>query len=157
MSFSDSRFQPLRSDGKWRNAESDLPSVAWICGYCNNKVASDRGYPTDWPGNTSTTAYCIRICPNCKGPTFFIADGGYSPSSLPGSPVEHVPADLAALFHEARTSAAAGANTASVMVCRKMLMHIAVEKGAEAGGKFQSYVEYLAAKGYVPPGGRGLG
>jgi hypothetical protein len=41
------------------------------------------------------------------------------------------------------------------MVCRKILMHLAVEKGAKPGGTFQSYFEHLAANGYVPPGGEG--
>jgi hypothetical protein len=30
-------------------------------------------------------------------------------------------------------------------------MHIAVAKGADEGKKFIEYVEYLSAKGYVPP------
>jgi hypothetical protein len=41
-----------------------------------------------------------------------------------------------------------------VLASRKILMHIAVEKGAEEGKPFLSYVEYLASKGYVPPDGK---
>jgi Domain of unknown function (DUF4145) len=33
-------------------------------------------------------------------------------------------------------------------------MHIAVEQGASEGQTFVKYVDYLAAKGYVPPNGR---
>ncbi len=33
-------------------------------------------------------------------------------------------------------------------------MHIAVQKGAKQGDSFVKYVEYLAAKGYVPPDGK---
>jgi len=38
---------------------------------------------------------------------------------------------------------------------RKILMHLAVEKGAPAGKSFLEYVKYLAQKGYVPPNGYG--
>ena len=34
-------------------------------------------------------------------------------------------------------------------------MNIAVAQGAKPGETFVSYVEYLAAKGYVPPNGQG--
>jgi hypothetical protein len=34
-------------------------------------------------------------------------------------------------------------------------MNVAVSQGAEAGNTFISYVEYLAANGYVPPNGKG--
>lgn len=45
-------------------------------------------------------------------------------------------------------------NTA-VMACRKLLMHIAVEKGAPEGQSFKQYVDWLVANHYVPPGGEG--
>jgi hypothetical protein len=45
--------------------------------------------------------------------------------------------------------------TSVVLTCRKLLMHIAVEKGAPTGKSFLEYVEYLADKGFVPPDGKG--
>jgi hypothetical protein len=45
--------------------------------------------------------------------------------------------------------------TSVVLTCRKLLMHVAVEKGAQAGKTFLEYVDYLAQKGYVPPDGKG--
>jgi hypothetical protein len=47
------------------------------------------------------------------------------------------------------------AYTAAVLACRKILMHIAVEKQAQENQSFVVYVEYLAGKHYVPPGGEG--
>jgi hypothetical protein len=44
--------------------------------------------------------------------------------------------------------------TAAVLACRKLLMHIAVDKGASEGKPFIEYVEYLSNKGYVPPNGK---
>jgi hypothetical protein len=45
--------------------------------------------------------------------------------------------------------------TSAVLTCRKLLMHIAVEKGADKGKSFLEYVDYLSQKGYVPPDGKG--
>ncbi len=44
--------------------------------------------------------------------------------------------------------------TATVLICRKMLMNIAVNQGAGEGLKFIEYVNYLAEQGYIPPNGR---
>jgi hypothetical protein len=41
------------------------------------------------------------------------------------------------------------------MACRKILMHIAVNRGAPAEDtSFKQYVEYLDGHGYVPPDGK---
>ena len=48
-----------------------------------------------------------------------------------------------------------GSFTAAVLLCRKLLMHIAVEKGAQENQSFLEYVNYLSQKGYVPPDGKG--
>jgi hypothetical protein len=52
-------------------------------------------------------------------------------------------------------SVAVSSYTAAVLTCRKLLMNIAVAQGAGPGKTFVSYVEHLAASGYVPPNGRG--
>jgi hypothetical protein len=143
-----SQLGPIK-DRPWTNAEG-VPSADWKCGYCGNEVGSNTGYrlpPSAGP------EWFIRICPSCNAPTFF-SPSDHSPRGLPGGPVEHLPADLAALFAEARAAIAAGAPTAAVLACRKMLMHIAVDAGAEKNDSFLHYVEYLAAKGYVPPSGK---
>jgi hypothetical protein len=38
-----------------------------------------------------------------------------------------------------------------VLLCRKMLMNVAVHEGAAEGLKFIEYVTYLSDHGYVPP------
>ena len=40
------------------------------------------------------------------------------------------------------------------MVCRKILMNIAVDKGAQPGESFLHYVGHLGQEGYLPPGGK---
>jgi hypothetical protein len=69
--------------------------------------------------------------------------------------VRHLPADVEALYEEARIAASAGAHTASVLSLRKLLMHVAVALDAPENQPFVVYVEYLADQGYVPPNGRG--
>lgn len=66
-----------------------------------------------------------------------------------------LPDDVAALYREARRCVAAGSHTAAVLVCRKILMHLAVEKGARQGDDFVAYVQHLADHGYIPPNSRG--
>ena len=41
------------------------------------------------------------------------------------------------------------------MICRKILMNIAVNKGSTHGKNFLEYVEFLDQEGYLPPGGKG--
>ena len=55
------------------------------------------------------------------------------------------------MYQEARNAVGAGSPTAAVLCCRKLLMHIAVSKGAKAGDSFASYVQFLCDKHYVPP------
>ena len=66
-----------------------------------------------------------------------------------------VPYQVGALYAEARSCMTVNSFTSAVLTCRKLLMHIAVEKGAPEGKTFLDYVEYLAEKGYVPPDGKG--
>ena len=47
------------------------------------------------------------------------------------------------------------AYSTAVMACRKLLMHVAVEKGADKNKSFKHYVDWLVANHFVPPGGGG--
>jgi hypothetical protein len=58
------------------------------------------------------------------------------------------------LYREARNAVAASCYTASVLVARKLLMHIGVEQGAKPNQTFIAYVDHLAGAGYIPPNGR---
>lgn len=40
------------------------------------------------------------------------------------------------------------------MLCRKILMHIAVDLGEKPGLSFVAYVDFLANNHYIPPKGR---
>jgi hypothetical protein len=56
--------------------------------------------------------------------------------------VGHLPEDVATLYDEARRAVAQSPNSAAY-ACRTILMHVAVEKGAETNKTFAYYVDYL--------------
>jgi Domain of unknown function (DUF4145) len=134
-------------------SEAALDPREFRCGYCDKTVGPDRGYyGTDPAGGPMVSIY---LCSRCRQPTYFDATGQQFPGVPHGNPVDSVPDDIATLYDEARSSFSVGAYTASVQTCRKILMNIAVAQGAKEGESFVSYVEHLAAAGYVPPNGKG--
>jgi hypothetical protein len=135
---------------QWQQPQSISPRK-FICGYCGLNVASERGYGT---GNMPQAF--VVICPSCTKPTYvFDVEGRQVPGVVPGNEVAAVPEDVSRLYREARNCVSIGANTASVLACRKLLMSIAVAQGAQADAPFIAYVNYLADQGYVPPNGKG--
>ena len=71
------------------------------------------------------------------------------PQSLPT--IEGLPDDINGLYDEARASFDAYAYTGCEMLCRKILMNAAVDKGAKENKTFQYYVDYLRRNEYVIP------
>lgn len=136
--------------GNWQSLSTNPPKT-YVCGYCGDKVSSNLGY---YGADSHQAVRFIYICPSCNGPTLFTHAGKRFPGHAPGNYVAHVPDELTKLYNEARYSAAVGAYTGVVLICRKMLMNISVSEGAEEGKSFVYYVEYLADKGYVPPNGK---
>ena len=133
----------------------NLPNMKFVCGFCNTSVSSIKGYKlgahSDGSGGQAGAAY---ICPNCGGPSFFPPNGSRYPMPALGSPVPHVPNELNALYEEARRCSSQNCFTGAVLLCRKMLMNIAVQQGAAEGLKFIEYVSFLSDKGFVPPNGK---
>jgi hypothetical protein len=81
-----------------------------------------------------------------------VFDGGQgiTPGPRPGSNLRGLPEDVARAYGEARDAASVNAWTATEMMCRKILMHVAVDKGAKPGEIFAHYIGHLAAEGYAP-------
>lgn len=97
----------------------------------------------------------LYVCPVCSQPSYFDPAGNQYPGPLPGKAVEGLTdRGLLTLYEEARRAAAAKATTPLVLACRKLLMHLAVTKGAKPGAPFAEYVEYLGKNGFVPPDAR---
>lgn len=139
----------------WRNVEN-IPSHSYTCGYCDHPIASEKGYVgLERRSGTVTTNIMARIyiCHRCTLPSLFGPDyNSQTPSPRYGRDVEYVtdPA-VKFLYKEARDCVKVGAYTASVMCSRKLLMNIAVSKGADKKESFTYYVGYLHQNNYTPP------
>jgi hypothetical protein len=127
-----------------------IPGKDWRCGYCAREVSGDRGWElieTDFGGRETPVAW-VAVCPRCNGPSF-IAEEGQIPPAPQGTDIEHLPEGIRELYGEARRTIAASAPTSAVMAGRKLLMAVAVERGADGDLKFIQYVNWLVEKGIV--------
>lgn len=135
--------------GIWHPIEQ-LPARNYTCGHtgCGREVGSEKGWFHQTTKN-ERDAY-IYICPVCQSPTFF-PDTSQIPGVSIGDAIGHLPEEIAHLYGEIRMATSQEAFTAAVLACRKLLMHIAVEKGAPENSSFVDYVNYLADNHYAPP------
>jgi hypothetical protein len=78
-------------------------------------------------------------------------DGALAPSLKMGEDIEGLPSDVAEAHDEARRAAGVEAYTSCELTCRKILMHIAVDKGDAEGKSFVAYLDFLKGSGYVTP------
>jgi hypothetical protein len=141
-----------RFGDNWLNIATTT-SASYVCGYCGSSISSDKAYVSRTPGYAIDHPR-IYICHVCSKPTF-IYNGITTPAAPLGNPVQKLPADIMALYEEIRSSTSVNAFTAAVLAARKLLMHIAVEKGAPTNKKFIEYVNYLDTNHYTPPNSRG--
>lgn len=119
---------------KWAQLNKNLIPKTYKCGFCDTKITSINGYFVD---NNNV----IYICP-CNKPTYF-EYGEQTPTPLLGNYVANLPSDISDLYYEIRKCTTIKAYTGIVLLCRKLLMNIAVKEGADEGKKFVEYVKYL--------------
>ena len=125
---------------------------SYRCGFCDREVASKEGYQKYIINHIERKQVGgIWICPGCECPSYFDSHDGQTPSPLLGNRVEKLPPELEKIYDEARGCTRAKAYTACVLLCRKLLMHIAVEEGASPGDNFIKYIDFLVEKEYVSP------
>jgi len=135
---------------KWENS-SLLESRKYVCGFCDNTVASNQGY---YQSNSDEEKE-IFICPYCENPSYFRYPDYQVPGIRYGRVVSDIPdQSVESLYNEARNCISSNSFTGSVLCSRKLLMNIAVSKGAKEGEKFVTYVQFLSDNGYIPPDGK---
>jgi hypothetical protein len=137
----------------WHNPER-VATRSFVCGFCSHRVGSDKGYTVIHLGGKQPQRFGIFICPTCQGPTFLDQNEYQVPAPAIGSSVKDVPEKLNELYEEARRCTTTSCFTAAVLICRKMLMNIAVSQGANEGLKFIEYVNFLADNHFIPPNGK---
>lgn len=142
------------------NSKQGMGSHAYRCGYCHRDVASTLGIGSNnsIPGGRTyepqrPSMPVIYYCPRCDSPSYF-DQHRQVPAPILGMSVSGLPADIDGLYEEARRATSISAFTSCVLTCRKLLMHIAVDRGAQAGLSFVEYIKYLADHGYIPPNGK---
>lgn len=119
------------------------------CGNCGERVAATilalRG------AEPSSTEWLQ--CPVCQEGSVVVSTGAVYPVAPAGGTVPNLPDDVAQAWREARTAHAVAAYTASEIMCRKILMHVAVDvASSQAGKNFVQYIDDLVTAGYVTTG-----
>lgn len=115
----------------------------YTCSHCNTQVSGQVvgvSGPIKW-----------LICTNCGNGSVLTRENILYPPSIFGPNIDGLPTDVLSAYNEARNSYSVNAFTASELMCRKILMHVAVEKEANEGDSFENYITYLEKLGYVTP------
>lgn len=131
--------------------DDTVATILIKCGNCGDGVAASIVQTGSNMGGLPQTAWLM--CPSCHEGSVRTENGAVWPVAPAGGSVAHLPEDVAQAWREARTTHAVAAYTASEMMCRKILMHLAVDvAGSKSGGTFKSYIEDLDKAGHVNPG-----
>ena len=120
-------------------------TVEYTCFHCGRDVA---GFVAAYYPMGKYTAWLL--CPGCGSGSVAVA-GTIYPQALVGNRISGLSDELSQTYDEARRSFSSKSYTACELVCRKILMHVAVEKGAKEGQTFEQYIEYLQEKQYITP------
>lgn len=126
-------------------------TLTWLCGHCNQTVAAlpIASHPSTADADQAPVSTFLA-CPSCGKGTVRVL-GQTFPPSLQARPIEHVDEEVAQTWHEVRLAHAVGAYTGAVILCRKLLMHMACDRtGADAGLKFVDYIDILINSGELP-------
>jgi len=119
-------------------------TMEYVCGHCDKPtsgfiISSHRTLDVKW-----------LICLNCKKGS--VHDNGIVyPQPLLGQYVEGLPDTIKTVYEEARKSFSSNSHTACELVCRKILMNVSVQKGADEGEDFVFYIDHLEKSGYITP------
>lgn len=134
----------------WQNIGTYV-TRKYTCGYCGESISSEKGY-FGVHRQTGSHNFFIYLCHFCDKPTFFNEDNTQTPGAVFGGKVKDISdKNVEELYEEARKGFSTSSYTSVVLACRKLLMHVAVAKGAPTGKNFIEYVEYLSSNNFIPP------
>ena len=120
-------------------------SQYYVCGHCGTAVT---GWLVSQAGNVYQRWWLL--CPQC-GRGSVRNDDITLPPPQTFPDVGGLPDIISGLYDEARASFGAQAYTGCEILCRKILMNAAINKGAEKNKKFVEYVDYLDSHGHITP------
>ncbi|MGI9345173.1 MAG: DUF4145 domain-containing protein [Gammaproteobacteria bacterium] len=150
--------------------------TSFVCGWCGvhasgnrrwnlqvelaiTSFSSDRDYHLGFEGIDSPS---LHRCANCGGHSLFSSISLTSPLQQFPAPsmaesVEGLGERVQAIYTEAGRCMGVGAYSATVMLCRTLLMHIAIDKAEQSQHElddrraFTEYVKYLEKHNYLTP------
>lgn len=141
---------------RWKSEE--IMEATYTCGYCGSKITSDEGMYLGelnrYNESKNVLPQGVFICTNCKMPSFIYGDIQV-PGINFGNSVSNIPDIVNSVYEEARKSFSVGAYTGVILLCRKLLMHVSVDLGANENKRFIEYVDYLKENHYVPKNSEG--
>ena len=120
---------------------------SYTCGHCKTKVSGM--VLASAPNSTGPTRWLM--CPNCHDGSVLTNKGTIQPNVPFGPDIQGVPDDTYKAYNEARSCFSVNGFTACELICRKILMHVAVDKQAQPGDSFEKYINYLENQGYITP------
>ncbi|NOT04525.1 MAG: DUF4145 domain-containing protein [Anaerolineales bacterium] len=129
------------------DGSNDSSWLVYTCANCNTNVsgavvsAFNNGYGVvKW-----------LLCSSCGEGSVQLSNTLIYPSASFGPIIDGLPDDVKIAYTEARNCISTNAITACELMCRKILMHVAVEKGAKEGDTFAAYLTHLEGLGYITP------
>lgn len=127
---------------------------AWFpytCGHCGREVSGAvLALVGDDSGSPKVAVRWLQ-CSACYSGSVWLASGAVYPGAAFGPRIQGLPPDVEAAYEEARRCFSVNAYTAAEGLCRKILMHVAVDKGSSEGDTFATYISHLEQQGYVTP------
>lgn len=160
-------IQPLLPGRTYAAAYGTTDPRAWAseqCPHCGARHLLVVTRSVVWPQGQTSPSLDEEgprwfLCPACRKASVW-QDGRVQPGSRPLRTPGGLPADDAAVWEEIRSCLGIGAYTATVMLCRKLLLHVAVEKGLpkkDARNRAPGYMEavkHLQQVGVITAGMR---
>jgi len=138
-----------------------MPTWPITCGTCGRDVSADvvSGWdlhlsPPQQLAAARKATLWLR-CPNeaCGEGSVKLKSGAVYPAAPFGRMIQGLPSDVDEAWREARVAHNVAAYTAAEMMCRKILMNVAVNgAGASTGRRFVVYVNALQKGGYITTG-----
>ena len=111
--------------------------IEYRCGHCGANICVSKG------NQHSPGQYYLPKCYNCDLPTIITRhDKRYPPSGL-SITVKGLPEHIGEVYKEVKDCLVIGAWTATNMLARKLLMNVAVDKGADENKAFAYYVVWM--------------
>ncbi len=129
--------------------QEDGGTVEIICAHCESKVGSIvLAFIIE---DTSSNRYSWVVCPNCTRGSIVDFNRNVIPKIKFGKKINNLPSDIEKAYEETRACHSTNAYTGSVLLCRKIIMHVAVDKGAKEGESFVNYLTYLEKNRFITP------